>query len=124
MSALHEVWPTTPSHGVEHEARMFKWHKFTPRNVKPCPWVLIGRRCRSGRDICICEKHSSILDHSYGWIDENGDYVQTAEPYSFTGDQILTLVVDLGKIGIDVHVSGRSLWVPGQTVLLVLRARQ
>ena len=130
-----DTWPTTPV-GIgaantyeEHEARMLQWFSLRPRSSRhlrhyPCPRTIVGKRCLRYNNLradCICQKHRYILDHSRGWVDQNGAFVHTAEPYSFTGQELAELVADLADVGITVDVSGESLWYPSSTVLLVLR---
>ncbi|TXH18676.1 MAG: hypothetical protein E6R06_26155 [Mycobacterium sp.] len=107
---------------------MLEWFGLKPRSSwrlrdYPCPRTIVGKRCLipRRRGECICQKHHRILDHSRGWVDKSGEFVHTAEPYSFTGQEMVELATDLADIGVGVDVSGESLWYPGSAVMLVLR---
>ncbi len=123
-----DAWPTTPAEEDSHEQRMLHWFGLRPRTSwhlrhYPCPRTIVGKRCLNHRERgeCICQKHHHILDHSRGWVDQAGEFVHTAEPYSFTGQEMAELVADLTDIDVRVDVSGESLWFPSSTVMLVLR---
>jgi hypothetical protein len=130
-----DQWPTTPCEDSDtRDDRMRRWFGLTPRKSwhlshYPCPRAIVGKRClvytRNEYNAgCICQRHRHILDHGRGWVDENGSYVHTAEPYDFTGREIAELAADLAALGVNVSLSGQSLWYPGQTVLLVMRAAE
>jgi hypothetical protein len=123
-------WPTTPADNYAvHDERFRRWFGLAPRATLtdyPCPRTIVGKRCQAWKDraeLCICQRHDHILDHSRGWTDTTGDYVHTAEPYDFTGEELAALTADLDALGVGVTVRGMSLWYPGHTVLLIMRSK-
>jgi hypothetical protein len=136
-----DPWPTSPHDSdppdflhpsrTTHASRMREWFGLRPRrghlHYFACPRMVVSKRCHWHRDNntadCPCQRHRQILDHSRAWIDKHGNYVNTAEPYKFDGQQIAALVAELDTLGIELYVSGMSLWYPGNSVLLAMRAR-
>jgi len=107
-----------------HERLMLEWHGLTvhPTGAQ-CPLRIIGKHCTANGDrLCVCEKHSRLLDHPRLWRDTRGKYVFTAEPYDFEikRSAFLDLKADLVPLGIRVSTTPRSPWNHGRTTLIVM----
>lgn len=107
-----------------HERLMLEWHGLTAHhNGTQCPLRIIGKHCTAGGyRLCVCEKHSRLLDHPRLWRDARGKYVFTAEPYDMQSKQgsLTDLKADLVPLGIRVSITSRSPWNHGRTTLIVM----
>jgi len=104
------------------DQRAAEWHGLRPSAATACPRVVAGERCLASVDeLCVCQLHHGLLDHSRMWLDADGKHVLTGEPYETTGEELAALVTDVTDLGLHVVLSGRSPWNPGNTLLLLIR---
>lgn len=113
---------------VHHEAqerRAIDIYGLRPSRANACPRVVAGRRCVAYNDerrLCICQTYRRLLDHGRMWLDESGRHVLTGEPYDIDTAELVEFIGELDRVGLAVTVGARSLWNPGQCVLIrVLR---
>jgi hypothetical protein len=112
---------------------MLAWHGLRPSRARECLRLLLGKHCVAynylrashGTNLnCLCltvqAHHPWAFDHVRIWLDHDGWYVLTTEPYDATPEQIRKFVVEMALLNIAVTVSDRSPWNPGSTTLLML----
>jgi hypothetical protein len=93
-----------------------------PSSAAVCPRVVAGKHCRvNGVDLCVCQRHHHLLDHGRIWLNRAGQYVLTGEPYELTPDALQEFAADLDGLSLTVAVSGRSMWNPGDCLLVTIR---
>lgn len=94
-----------------------------------CPRQVLGKRCtaygRDWRSACLCtqwQRTTWVWDHEHLWLDRDGNYVLTLEPYLTVGNLHLDeLLARAANDGLQVEVSdAESPWNPGATLLLVV----
>jgi hypothetical protein len=110
---------------AEHQARAAEWHGLRPSKATACPRVVAGKRCLVGNtrdELCVCQRHQRLLDHSRMWLDDKRRNVLTGEPYDVDLADLVDLHAELAALGLEVTVAGRSPWNPGETFLLLIRA--
>lgn len=95
-----------------------------PAIAPVCPRVVAGKRCHADTGACLCSEHRHLLDHGRIWLDENGRHVLTGEPYDATGEAIGDLTADMTALGLQVRLSGQSMWNPGYTLLIEITAAE
>jgi len=120
---------TTTSQETVHEAqerRAAEAFGLRPSRAAICPRTVAGGRCRAWHsgEPCICMRHRHLLDHGRIWLDEAGRYVLTGEPYDAHGEDVADLLADLAALGLRATFTGRSLWYPGYTLLIVIRPEE
>ncbi|MBN6051311.1 hypothetical protein JYK22_05145, partial [Nonomuraea sp. RK-328] len=107
------------THHEAQEQRAAEYFGLRPSKASVCPRVVAGKRCLiDSRGKCVCQDHYRVLDHGRMWLDENGHHVLTGEPYNTWGEEMTAFVAAMDELGLHVHLSGRSLWYPGYTLLV------
>lgn len=112
---------------IEHEdqeERAAEYYGLRPSNARVCPRVVAGKRCLANCGECVCSHHHRVLDHGRVWLDKDGKHVLTGEPYDASGNQIAALVTDMAALGLEVSLSGRSMWNPRSTLLIRVTAER
>ncbi|WP_433541156.1 hypothetical protein ACQP10_08505 [Streptosporangium sandarakinum] len=110
------------THHEAQEQRAADLFGLRPSRARICPRVVAGKHCQADHDTCVCQRHHRLLDHGRLWLDPEGHHVLTGEPYSADGDALTALLTDTASLGLTVSITGRSLWNPGQTVLIRITA--
>jgi hypothetical protein len=89
--------------------------------VTPCPKMLVDLPCHD--DACMCRRDPllRILDHRKLWIDGEGNYVLTAEPYEWEGRALGSFLDECAFLGLTVHSTAKSPHNPGESMLLTIR---
>ena len=98
---------------------------FRPSAARTCPRVVAGKLCQSSQDDrCLCQRYSRLLDHGRIWLDRASRHVLTAEPYHLISAQELAAFErEVEGLGLELIISGGSLWCPGSAFLLMVVAR-
>lgn len=92
-----------------------------------CPMVAAGLHCRATAryadtgELCACQRFSHLLDHGRAWRCPAGHVIITGEPYDADGSELAALAAFCDAHGLDMIVSGRSTWNPGDTFLIIVR---
>jgi hypothetical protein len=113
---------TKPDPYITQQQRAADWYDWRPSTAPACPRVVAGKRCLTGTGdrLCLCERHRHLLDHGRAWLTPDGHGVMTGEPYDTTTEELADLSADLAPLGLRATVTGRSLWNPGYTLLIII----
>lgn len=93
-----------------------------PSDARACPRVVAGKRCLSYHRSCVCHTYYSILDHHRMWLDTEGRYVLTGEPYQVDDSDLSNFTEAMAELGLKVSVKDKSesFWYPGSTLLILI----
>jgi len=89
--------------------------------VTPCPKMLVDLPCHDDGCMCRRDPFLRILDHRKLWIDGEGNYVLTAEPYEWEGRALGSFLDECAFLGLTVHSTAKSPHNPGESMLLTIR---
>jgi hypothetical protein len=93
-----------------------------PSTAKACPRVVAGKRCGAGlAGACVCQTYRRVLDHGRIWLDQDGRHLLTGEPYDLSPRSVAEFTAAMTELGLSVSLSGRSMWNPGQCLLVTVR---
>lgn len=93
-----------------------------PADAHTCPHVIAGGNCQADVNVvCLCQRHHHALDHARTWHDRDGQLILTGEPYDISGGNLSAFIFDCALLDLRVSISGRSMWYPGSTLLLIIR---
>lgn len=115
------------NHHSEQERRAAESHGLRPTGARTCPRVVAGKRCLiASRGTCVCHTHYHVLDHRRIWLDRDGRYVLTGEPYDASREELAAFTEAMGDLGLQVTVksAAESFWNPGSTLLILVTNEQ
>jgi hypothetical protein len=93
-----------------------------PSSAHVCPRVVAGKRCAAGVPaVCVCQTYRRVLDHGRIWLDEEGHHILTGEPYDLAAADLSEFAAAMTALGLSVTLSGRSMWSPGNCLLVTVR---
>ena len=64
--------------------------------------------------------HFPCKDHTRYWNKSGRPHLITSEPYSFTGGDFALLYNKCEELGLELYISGGSIWYPGRTVFICI----
>ncbi|WP_326646613.1 hypothetical protein OG884_18480 [Streptosporangium sp. NBC_01755] len=70
----------------------------------------------------MCLPYHHLLDHGRIWLDQEGRYVLTGEPYEIDGHNLGRFTKDMAALGLQISVKPKSesFWYPGHTFLILI----
>ncbi|WP_433364227.1 hypothetical protein [Streptosporangium sp. CA-115845] len=110
------------NHHWEQERRAVEALGVRPATARVCPRLVAGKRCLASNRPCACLPYHHLLDHGRIWLDQEGRYVLTGEPYEIDDHNLGRFTADMAELGLQVSVKPKSesFWYPGHTFLIVI----
>lgn len=110
------------NHHWEQERRAAEALGVRPSTARVCPRLVAGKRCLAFHRPCVCLPYHHLLDHGRIWLDQEGRYVLTGEPYEIDDHNLGRFTKDMAELGLQVSVKPKSesFWYPGHTFLIVI----
>ena len=91
--------------------------------IRICPMMIANSVCDGGGCICMRHDYKSILDHGKLWVDGDSDPLITYEPYRQEVALLGAFILQCKSLFLSVQRSEESPHYPGQTILLIVRAK-
>jgi len=93
------------------------------RGIRICPMLIANFVCEGRGCICMRHDYMTILDHGKLWVDRDENALITYEPYKQEVALLGAFILQCKSLSLSVQRSEESPHYPGQTILLIVRAK-
>jgi hypothetical protein len=101
--------------------RMMRAEGYTKAGAVCLCKVAGHRRCQQSTYGGDCyRQYQTLFDHHTCWRRAGGEFVMIGEPYQVGGELLREFLADAETLGLDISISGRSIWNPGACVRITV----